>query len=111
MVAAHRGELWTVAGGGRISSKPRPALVVQSDLFSGSDFVTVALVTSQVVVSPVRVDVTPSDTTGLSSHSQVMADKLQTVPRGALGTKIGAVSPTTMVDVERAILVYLDITS
>jgi len=111
MVTTHRGELWTVAGGGRISSKPRPALVVQSDLFAGSDFVTIALVTSQIVDSPVRVNVAPSETTGLSVHSQVMADKLQTVPRGALGTKIGSVSTTTMVDVERAILVYLDITS
>ena len=111
MVTVHRGELWTVAGGGRVSSKPRPALIVQSDLFAGSDYVTIALVTSQIVDSPVRVDVVPGETTGLSSQSQVMADKLQTVPRGALGTKIGSISPSTMVNVERAILVYLDITS
>lgn len=111
MVVAHRGEIWTVAGGGKVTSKPRPALIIQSDLFSGSDFVTVALITTQLVDSPVRVPVYPNDSTGLSKPSHIMADKIQTIPRGALGNKIGNTPATVMVDVERSILVYLDIAS
>ena len=111
MVTAHRGELWTLAGGGRISSKPRPALIMQSDLFSGSDYVTVALLTHQAVDSPVRVALPTTETTGLTMPSHIMADKLHTIPRTSLGKRIGAVPTAVMTDVERAILVYLGVTA
>ena len=42
-----RGDLWTLAGGGgNLTSKPRPALIITSEVFSGLDFVTVLLVTT-----------------------------------------------------------------
>ncbi len=102
--------MWTIAGGaGRLSSKPRPALVVQSDLFGATDFVTVALLTTTEVESPTRVLVPAGGTTDLSRDSYVMADKLHTVPRTNLGRRCGIVPTGVMVDVERAILVYLGI--
>jgi mRNA interferase MazF len=110
VVNAKRGELWTLAGGaGRLTSKPRPVLVVQSDLFVSADFATVALVTSALVASPTRVAVPATPATGLERESWVMADKLQTVPRANLQTRCGVVPPRVMLEVERACLVYLGI--
>ena len=109
MVNPRRGELWTVAGSDRITSKPRPALIITSDLFAAYDHVTVVLLTSDATDSPARVTVPANDATGLAVPSHVMCDKLHTIRRSSLGQRIGHVSPAVMVDVERAILVYLDI--
>ena len=76
-----RGELWTVAGG-VYASKPRPALIVQDDLFEGTASVTVAPLTTTLVDAPLlRVRVAADDLTGLQHDSQVMIDKVTTVRR------------------------------
>ena len=108
MVTPLRGEVWTIAGGaGRLTSKPRPVLVMRSDLFAESDFVTVALLTSMSVDSPTRVAIGTS--TGLDRDSYVMADKLHTIPTASFGTRVGLVPARVMADVERAVLIYLGI--
>lgn len=43
-----RGELWTVAGG-VYAAKPRPALLLQDDVFAATDSVTVAPLTSTLI--------------------------------------------------------------
>jgi mRNA interferase MazF len=83
--------------------------MVQSDLFASADFATVALVTSTRVASPTRVAVPATAATGLECESWVMADKLHTVPRENLRARCGTVPPKIMLEVERAILVYLGI--
>lgn len=109
MEVVHRGEVWTIAGGaGRLSSEPRPAVILTSDLFRGLDFVTTVLVTSTHVDSPTRVRV-PATETGLERDSFAMADKLHTVPRANLGSRCGRLSTETMLELERAVLVYLGI--
>lgn len=92
-----------------MAAKPRPALVVQSDLFASADFVTVALVTSTRVESPTRIRLVATPETGLERESWVMADKLHTIPRLSLLTRCGVIPTQAMVAVERAILVYLGI--
>ncbi len=108
LVTARRGEIWTIAGGaGRLTSKPRPALVLQSDLFSVMESVTVAFLTSNPTPSPTRVAVPSGDMTGISRPSFAMADKITTVRRENLGERCGRISTTTMLDVERAVAVFL----
>jgi len=109
VIRPHRGDLWTVAGGGRVTSNARPALVVQSDLFKWSNYVTIALLTTDHVTSPARVLVAATAATGLKEPSYVMADKLHTISRTSLGARIGSISTATMLAVERAILVFLGI--
>jgi mRNA interferase MazF len=41
----NRGELWTVSGG-TYAQKPRPALIIQDDLFAASESVTLLPLTS-----------------------------------------------------------------
>lgn len=102
-----RGELWTVAGGVYIS-KPRPALIVQDDLFQGTASVTVAPLTTTLVDAPLlRVLVVADDLTGLQHDSQVMIDKVTTVRRENVGARVGRLAPESLVEVERALMAFL----
>lgn len=102
-----RGELWTVAGG-VYASKPRPALVVQDDVFAGTASVTVAPLTTTLVDAPLlRVPVSADDLTGLEHESYVMIDKITTVRRENVGTRLGRLTPERLVEVERAMMAFL----
>jgi len=81
-----RGELVTVALQGDLG-KPRPALVIQSDLFNEAHpTVTLLPVTGEIRSAPLfRVTVEPSEANGLKKVSQVMVDKIASVPRPAIG--------------------------
>ena len=66
-----RGDVVTIALQGDYG-KPRPALVVQSDLFDAHPSVTVLPITSELRETPLfRVDVEPNDANGLRKKSQV----------------------------------------
>lgn len=104
-----RGDLVTVAVQGDIG-KPRPALVIQSDLFAAHATVTVLPVTSQLTAAPLfRVAVEPSAGNGLHKPSQVMVDKAITVKTDKLGPAIGRLEPAAMVEVDRCLAVFLGI--
>lgn len=103
-----RGDLVTVAMPGDFG-KPRPALVIQSDLFNPSHAsITVLLLSSDIVAAPLfRIDVTPSPENGLLRHSQVQVDKIMTVRRERLGPVIGRLDDSTLVAINRALAVFL----
>jgi len=102
-----RGELWTVAGG-VYASKPRPALIVQDDLFGATDSVTVAPLTTTLTAAPLlRVRVPRSDLSGLELDSDVMVDKLTTVRRGNVQTRVGRLTTEQLAEVERSLMTFL----
>jgi mRNA interferase MazF len=106
-----RGELWTVAGGNDYAGKPRPALILQDDIFDRTDSVTICITTTTDVGSAAfRVPLLPTPETGLKVPCFLMVDKVTTVPRLKMGRRIGAVQPATMADVGRAIIVFLGLT-
>jgi mRNA interferase MazF len=88
--------------------KPRPALVVQSDLFNETHAsVTLAPVTTSIVDAPMfRLTVEPSRRNGLRSVSQIMIDKVTTMRRERLGQTIGRLEDEAMVRVSRALMVW-----
>ncbi len=105
-----RGDLVTVALQGE-HGKPRPALVVQSDMFPDTTSVVVLLITSALVDTPlIRLDVEPTPETGLRKPSQVMVDKPMTVSVQKLGTAFGRLDDTAMLAVNRAMLLFLGLT-
>ncbi|PND35016.1 growth inhibitor PemK [Achromobacter pulmonis] len=105
----HRGDLVPVAIQGDFG-KPRPALIVQSDLFNAHESVTVLPVTSSTVDAPLlRVTVTPSPQNGLRQASQIMVDKAVTVRRDKLGRVFGHIEADTLLEVERCMAVFLGI--
>lgn len=102
-----RGDLVTVALQGDFG-KPRPALVIQSDLFDTHPSVTILPVTSELRVAPLfRIPVNPSELNGLSKPSQVMVDKPQSIAREKIGAVIGRLDDETMLAVNRALAVFL----
>ena len=102
-----RGDIVLVALSGDYG-KPRPALVVQSDLFNEAHAsVTVAPVTSTIVDAPLfRLTVEPSKRTGLRAVSQIMVDKVTTLRRERLGKAIGRVEDDTLLRVNRALVLW-----
>jgi mRNA interferase MazF len=104
-----RGDIVTIVLPGA-HGKPRPALVIQSDLFEELASVTVLPVTSELRATPLlRIVVDPNIDNGLRKKSQVMVDKVQTVPRKRVGSIIGKLHQDTLVAVERALAVFLGI--
>jgi mRNA interferase MazF len=104
-----RGDLVSVAMQGDFG-KPRPALVIQADLFDEHATVTVLPVTSTLVATPLfRITVQPTAVNGLQKPSQVMADKAVTLKRDKLGQAFGRIDADTMVEVERCLAVFLGI--
>ncbi len=87
--------------------KPRPALVVQSDIFEHLNSVTVLPLTSHILsAEPCRVTVEASEQNGLRQISQIMVEKASTLPRGKAGPVIGRLSVTDMAVVNRALAVF-----
>jgi mRNA interferase MazF len=104
-----RGDIVTIVLPGAYG-KPRPALVVQSDLFDTLASVTVLPVTSELRAAPLlRISIEPNADNGLRKNSQVMVDKAQTVPRDKVGTTIGRLHEDTLVAVDRALAVLFGI--
>jgi mRNA interferase MazF len=102
-----RGDLVAIALQGDFG-KPRPALVIQSDLFDVHPSVTVLPLTSLLHDAPlVRIAVHPGTANGLRDESQVMVDKPSTVMRERLGPVFGRVDDDTMLAVNRALAVFL----
>jgi len=104
-----RGDLVTVALPGYYG-KPRPALVVQSDAFSGIESVIVAPLTTTLGRLPlVRLRLAPDNSNGLIKPSDVMVDKLSALPRSKIGPQFGFVDQATLDSVSDAIRSLLDL--
>ena len=105
-----RGELWTVAVGNDYAGKPRPALILQDDIFDRTDSVTICITTTTDIGSAAfRVPLLPTPENGIKVPCFLMVDKVTTVPRSKMGRRIGVVQPASMARVERAIIVFLDL--
>ena len=103
-----RGEVWTVAAGAGYAGKPRPAVIVQDDRFDATDSVTICAFTTDPTDAPLfRLAVIPDPGNGLRSTSRLMVDKLTTVPRARLGSRLGALRNEDLVRLDRAIVVFL----
>lgn len=104
-----RGDFVTVAAPGDYG-KPRPALVIQSDLFDELPSVALCLVTSELRNAPIfRITVDPDPDNGLQSISQIQIDKILSVPRERVGSVIGRLDDATMLKVNRSLAVFAGI--
>ncbi len=102
-----RGDIVTVVASGDYG-KPRPALVVQSDLFQEHPSITVCLMTSDLRDTPLfRFTVPPKPTNGLQKASQVMVDKIVTLATTRIGAIIGRLDDSEMTEVTRLLALWL----
>ena len=91
--------------------KPRPALVIQSDLFAElTSTVTVVLLTSTALDAPlIRIPVEPSESNGLRKRSHVMIDQLFLARKRRIGPVSGHLDDADMVAVSRALVLFTGI--
>lgn len=109
MGSVKRGDVVTVALQGDLG-KPRPARVVQSDLFEPHPSVVLLPITSELQDLPLfRLRVEPSITNGLSRASDIMIDTPQSVTRDTVRQVIGRADDATLVGVNRLLAVFLGI--
>lgn len=106
-----RGAIVVVAAKGAYTGKPRPAVVVQANLFNPthSSF-TICPITSDCVDAPLfRVPLPPGERTGLTAVSQVMVDKIVSVPRDAIMREIGRCDGLHLEQIDEALRRWLDV--
>jgi len=106
-----RGAIVVLGARGVYPGKPRPAVIVQSDLFTPThDSITVCLITSTAIDTPMfRVSLPPGERTGLAAASQVMVDKIVTVPRAAIVRQIGSCDPVYLDAIDDALRGWLSL--
>lgn len=103
-----RGEIWTAAGGGDYAGKPRPVVILQDDRFDATNSITVCAFTTDPTEAPLfRVSVAPNEQNGLRTPCRLMVDKVTTVAKSKLGTRIGRLDDADIVRLNRAMLVFL----
>jgi mRNA interferase MazF len=83
--------------------------VVQSDLFNPThQSVTICPITSDVVDAPLfRILLPPGERTGLRTASQIMIDKIVSVPRSAITAEIGRCADEELEAAEEALRRWL----
>lgn len=88
--------------------KPRPVLIIQSDLFVAHPSVIVLPFTSDLTapLGP-RVLIQPAEGNGLHAASAVMVDKPHTLRREKLRQVVGRIAPGEMSAVDRALALFL----
>ena len=106
-----RGLIVTVASSAVYSGKPRPAVVVQANRWlKGHPSVTLCPLTSTLLDAPlVRIPVDPSGANGLQKPSQLMADKLFSVPTAAIGTVVGQLETAALAELDLALRSWLEL--
>lgn len=121
-IRVRRGDIfWVDLSGGKgaeINHKIRPALVIQNDVGNQYSSTTIVAPLSGAVgrkTYPTEVKLVPSDVsvttgdTGLLKPSKVKLEQIRTVDKSRLRTRVGKVSPTKMIEVDKAIRTSLNV--
>src|SRR5213593_207004 len=102
-----RGEIWA-AGGKDYAGKPRPVVIVQDDRFDATDAIAVCAFTTDPTDAPLfRLPVEPNERNGLRSPCRLMVDKVTTVAKTKLGSRLGRLDDEEILRLNRAMLVFL----
>ncbi len=88
--------------------KPRPAVVVQANVFGHLDSVTLLPLTTDLRQGTLfRVDILPTQSNGLKQRCQVMIDKAQTVYADKVGRQVGHLDEAMLDRVDAALALFL----
>jgi mRNA interferase MazF len=107
-----RGEVWTAAGGPDYAGKPRPVVIIQDDRFDATESITVCALTTTQIDAPVfRIPIDPNPMNGLRSLSNVMVDKITSMPKHKLRRQLGKLNDSDLFRLNRAIATFLGLGS
>jgi mRNA interferase MazF len=93
--------------------KPRPAVIVQSNLFNPTHpSIVVCPITSHLIESPLfRLLLTPNRLTGIITISQIMIDKITAIKSEKITKKIGRLSSNEMLKLDETLKLWLNLNS
>lgn len=106
----HKGDIITCALSGDYG-KPRPALIVQSDLFNPThSSIVICPITSMLIdASLFRISIYPSSYNHLKVISQIMIDKITTIKKKKIAEKIGKIEDHILQQVNTGLKLWFDI--
>ena len=82
-------------------------MIIQDDRFDKTDSVTVCTFTTDPTDAPLlRLPIEPSESNGLRAICQLMVDKIMTVPKTKVRTRVGRLADEDMVRLNGAVLVF-----
>ena len=105
-----RGDIVLIAdrSAGDYGGKPRPAVVVQSELFEETGSIAVCPLTTQATGAPLlRVAVAADETSGLKQPSRIAVEKITAVRRDRIGSRIGQITAEEAAALNRSLAVFL----
>jgi mRNA interferase MazF len=103
-----RGEVWTVSGAKDYVGKPRPVVIVQDDNFDATASITICAFTTDPTDAPLfRPVIEPDEENGLRMVCRLMVDKITTVAKSKLGSRIGRLDDREMLRLNQAMVVFL----
>ena len=103
-----RGDVWTVAGGKDYAGKARPVVILQDDIFDGTESITICAFTTDDTDAPLfRLAVEPNKRNGLRVPCRLIVDKVTTVPKSKIGAQIGRLDDEDVLRLNQAVLVFL----
>jgi mRNA interferase MazF len=107
-MAMKRGDVVLVVAPGDYG-KPRPAVVVQSDIFNETHAsIVVCLLSSDLQDAPLfRLTVKPTAENGLQVVSQIMVDKLVALKRDRIRAEVGSLDTDTMLRLNQSLMLFL----
>ena len=107
-----RGDVCTISGGTGYAGKPRPVVIIQDDAFEATASVTVCAFTTDETDAPLfRLPVQRDERNGLRVVCRLMVDKITTIPKAKVGRQIGRLANEDMLRLNRAIMVFLGLTT
>jgi mRNA interferase MazF len=81
---------------------------VQDDSFYATDSITVCPFTTDKTEAPLfRLPVEPNDRNGLRATCHLMVDKITTVPKTKVGSRVGSLDDEDILRLNQAVLVFL----
>jgi mRNA interferase MazF len=103
-----RGNIWIASGGQHYASKPRLFVIIQDDAFQATDSITICPLTTEALdIHLLRLIVEPNEHNGLRATSFIMVDKVTSIPKTKLGTRIGRLDDRIMRRLNAAVIVFL----
>jgi mRNA interferase MazF len=84
--------------------------IIQDDSYDATASITVCGLTSSDIDAPIaRPAIEPTEANGLRVPSQLMVDKITTVPKSRLGDRLGRLDADDVTRLNRAIVVLLGV--
>ena len=103
-----RGDTYIAAARGMHTGKPRSVVIVQDDRFDATASITACPLTTNPLDAPLtRICVGVTTATAIEQPSQIMIDKITTMPRANVRGHLGRLTDADRMRLDRALLVFI----